>query len=58
MEELPLHAFAQHFCPLPSFAPYPALPAYTIHGIPDHRMSNVRKVNPNLMRSPRAQRYL
>ena len=57
VEELPPYLLAQHSCPLPSLAANPALPALTIHGIPDHGMSYVRQVNPDLMGPPGAQRY-
>ena len=57
VEELPSHHLAQNPCPWPGFAAYPALPAQTIHGIPNHGVPNMRQVNPNLMGPPRAQRH-
>ena len=57
VEELPLHPLVQPFRPLPSLATHPALPSHTIHGIPNHWVSNMRQMNPNLMGPPRAQRY-
>jgi hypothetical protein len=57
VEELPLHPSTQGFSPWPNFAVHPALPAQTIHGIPDYRVPDVCEVNPNLMGPPRAQRY-
>ena len=42
VQELSLRSLVQHFRPLPGLATHPALPAHTIYGISDHRVSNMR----------------